>query len=291
MSTLSILIPARNEEYLRQTVDDIYAKAATEVEVIVAFDGPPYPHLDHHPNLVRLCLEQHGSKIAITKAAEHASGEYLMKVDAHCMFSPGFDRELLASARENWVVTPRFYVLDAENWRWQDNRFYDYFFLPCPLTDEKGFRFQAGGHWLDRTRQRVNVPLDENMKLHGSLWMMHRDHFLKRIGGLHPNGAGAWSGEDIEISLKTWLGPWDGRLMVTKNAWYAHMHKGGQRPRGYEVSASEIRESYLWTARYWMRNEWSERAHDLDWLIERFEPVPRWPEGWREIYHDWRTRH
>ena len=97
--------------------------------------------------------------------------------------------------------------------------------------------------------------------------------------------------EPPELCLKTWLGPWGGQVMVNKKAWYAHMHKGGQRPRGYELSASRIRASYAWCANYWMRDAWAARAHNLDWLVDRFAPVPGWPNNWRMLEAGYEASH
>ena len=288
MSKVSILIPSRNEPFLYKTVQDIVTKATGDIEIIVAFDGEPYTPLPNYENLIRLELQQMGTKPILNIAAKKASGKYLLKTDAHCMFAEGFDETLQADMEDNWVVMPRFYVLNAEKWEWQDARFYDYFKLPCPLTDPRMFRFQAGGHWPERTRERLSIPIDENMKLHGSSFFMSKDFYIHCLGGLNSMGAGTWSGEDIEISLKTWLGPWDGKVMVNKNTWYAHMHKGREHPRGWNVSYSDINSSYLWTAHYWMANEWAERKHDIEWLIDRFSPIPTWPENWKDLYEEWK---
>lgn len=304
MPSVSVIIPTRNEVYrtktgetvLWKTVEEAYTKAAGEVEIVVMFDGPPYQPLPEYPNLIRLELPQAGTKVGLNAAVKAASGKYFLKIDSHCMLSEGYDKALTSDMQDNWVVAPRMYILNAEDWCWQDERFYDHFMLPCPLTDPRLFRFQAGGHWKDRTRARLDVPVDENMKLHGSSFFMARDYYLNCLGGVghdemsKTNAVHSFSGEDIEISLKTWLGPWDGKVMVNKNAWYAHMHKGGERPRGWGVSNREVNESYVYTATYWMGDQWEGRVHNLDWLIERFYPVPTWPENWRELYDEWRQR-
>jgi glycosyltransferase involved in cell wall biosynthesis len=287
MSKVSVIIPVRGEQYevfpgvtvLQQTVQDIYDKATGDFEVIVAFDGPPYQDLPDYSNLTRLELEWQGTKPAINAMAKIATGKYLFKIDAHCMLALGFDETLQADMQDNWVVTPRMYILDAEKWQWQDNRFYDHFRLPNPSIYKRGFLFQAGGHWPERTAQRLDVPIDENMKLHGSSWFMSRDFFVNQLKGITIDGSGTWNGEDIDITMKTWLGPWDGRLMVNKNTWYAHMHRGGQRPREYGYSQNDAYASARWTANYWMNNQWEGRVHDVDWLIDRFMPIPGW-ENW-----------
>ena len=33
-----------------------------------------------------------------------------------------------------------------------------------------------------------------------------------------------------------------------------------------------------YAAWYWMNNQWEERKHDIAWLVEKFMPVPTWPE-------------
>jgi len=205
MSKVSILIAVRGEQYqvspgisvLQKTIQDIYEKATGEFEVIVVFDGPPYQSLPDYPNLTVLQQEWNGTKESINTAAKVATGKYLFKIDAHCMMAKGFDEVLQYKVEDNWVVTPRFYVLNAEEWKWQDERFYDYFYLPCPLVDPHGFRFQAGCHWKGRTQERLDTPLDENMKLHGSAWFMTKSFYWDCLGGLNPNdGAGPWNGED-----------------------------------------------------------------------------------------------
>lgn len=296
MVALSVLIPCRGEEYqvqpgvsvLARTVQDLIEKAEGEIEVIVVFDGPPYQRLPNYPELVVIEDEWRGTKLALNKAAEIATGEYLLKTDAHCMFAPGFDRALIDGAPHYnhgapaWIAMPRFYVLDAEHWQWQDSRFYDYFTLPCPFTYRRGFMFQAGGHWGQRTQERLAIPIDENLKLHGSCFFLRKDYW-DALGGLSTDSYDTWNGEDIELTMKTWLGPWDGVLAVNKTTWYAHMHRGAQRPREYGYSQREPYRSAAWSTDYWMNNRWEGRAHDIEWLVDRFWPLPGWSDNWKEL--------
>jgi len=297
VAKVSVVIPSRNETYktntgetvLQRMVRDIYEKAMGEFEVIVAFDGPPYQQLPDYPNLTAMKLPQRGLKPSVNQAVRIATGKYIYKSDSHCMVGEGFDEILQERMEDNWIVTPRFYVLDAENWKWQDARFYDYFFLHWPFKDPKNPKFKAGGHWKQRTRQRLksHPEMDETMQIHGSGWFLTKDYFENCLGGMSSVGYDTFGMEPPELCLKTWLGPWDGKVMVNKKTWYAHMHKGGQRPRGYSLSRSRIRNSYTWTVNYWMRNSWEERAHDIEWLVERFWPVYGWPKNWREVHQQW----
>ena len=89
------------------------------------------------------------------------------------------------------------------------------------------------------------------------------------------------------LGLKAWLGPWDGKLMVNKKTWYAHMHQDNAA-KGYHYTRTQERVSYDVWARYWMGDKWEERAHNIDWFIEKFMPMPTWPENWRELLETWR---
>ena len=298
MAKTSVIIPVRGEQYevspgvtvLQRTVQDIYEKATGEIEVIVAFDGEPYQSFPVYPHLASMYEDWMGTKLIINKAVSFASGKYILKTDAHCMFDYGFDEKLQADIEDNWIVMPRMYILNAERWKWQDERFYDYFRLPCPFTYKRGFLFQAGGHWPERTSQRLDVPIDENMKLHGSCWFTSRDFFVNQLKGISIDDSGTWNGEDIDLTMKTWLGHWNGKIMVNKNTWFAHMHRGGQRPREYGYSHNDAYASAKWTAAYWMGNKWPERSRNIGWLIERFSPIPGWPDNWKELYGEWMAK-
>ena len=40
----------------------------------------------------------------------------------------------------------------------------------------------------------------------------------------------------------------------------------------------------LYCIDYWMNNKWEKRAHDWEWLLKKFWPVPSWPEDWQEQF-------
>lgn len=296
MTKVSILIPSINETYecqpgmtvLRRTIQDIYEKATGDFEVIVGIDGPPYEDLPDRPNLkVIKRPERIGLKLNMNDMAKMATGKYLYKSDAHVMFDESFDEKLLADMEDNWIVTPRFYVLDAENWKWQDDRFYDYFFLHYPFENPDYLKFKAGGHWAEKTKEKLHIPLDETPQFHGSGWLISKDYYLNNLGGFSTFHPFSHAQEPPELGLKTWLGPWDGKVMVNKKTWYAHMHKGHQRPVGWTISPEQTRETYDYSARYWMGNKWEQRIHDMEWFLDRFLPMPTWPDNWREVYHKW----
>jgi glycosyltransferase involved in cell wall biosynthesis len=283
---VSIIIPARDETYtvwpgitvLERTVQEIYTKSTGDIEVLVAFDGPPYTRLPDLPNLIPLELPQRGAKINFNIAAEKATGHYLMKLDAHCMLDDGFDEKLQVGMEDNFVVSPRYFDLNPDRWSVKNTHLYcDYYYLPCPSEDRQFYRFRPGCRWYERTRERKLFGNEENMKLHGSCFFMAKSFFWDCIGGLSEDPRfSSWHGEDIEIGLKTWLGPWNGKLMTNKDTWYAHMRSLHRRKWGYEQK--EYMDTASAIAKYWMNNEWKAAVQDIPWLVEKFWPVPTWPD-------------
>lgn len=291
---VSILVPSRNESFehkpgvtvLQRTVQDVYEKATGKIEVIVGFDGPPYQEFPDYPNLKTVKFPQLvGIKTMVNALAAMAQGKYIYKTDSHCSFGKGFDEILQDDIEYDWIVMPRFYVLNGATWEWQDERFYDYFFLCCPFTDPRGFRFKAGGHWPERTQERLETLIDETPQIHGSGWFMTKDHYFNGLGGFPNIDPYGHAQEPIWLALKNWLG--GGKVMVNKKTWYAHMHQQGDK-RGYNMSKYQTDLSYKLAVDYWLKDSWAERKHDFAWFVDRFMPMPTWPENWKEIYENWR---
>lgn len=285
---VTVVIPARHELYLHQTVEDIFAKAGGDIEVIVVYDSYwPTPILEDRPNLVQIHWgRRRGMRAAINAAAEIGRGDYLMKCDAHCLFDEGFDVKLAQDCDADWLVIPRRYSLDAEKWCVkQDRPHIDYEYLAYPFVDEN---HQLGLHakvWMERTRQRRKIRLDEDMNFQGSCWFMPMEYFRRLIYPMDEKNYGMFIGEPVEIGLKVWLS--GGKQMRNKNTWYAHLWKGEPYRKKFlevmgfkytRVGLQERKKGNAYSLDYWFFNRWSDRIHDLSWLVEKFWPVPTWPE-------------
>ena len=284
MAKVSVVIPSRNEKLLAKTVDDIFAKATGEIEVIVILDGPTsYPLPAERPSLkfIRKAKPE-GLRIADNDGARVATGKYLLKTDAHCMFGEGFDEILKTDMESDWVAVPRRFSLNPDLWLPKPHPGVDYFYLGCPWTDP--LFLMRNRHWKSKASHSRHIPIDDQMTIHGSMWFTTLDHFRNRIGGLDEERFGSFAGEPQEIVLKTWLG--GGRVIINKNTWYAHLHSAMQRPRGYRLTKAEMLDGYIASAHYRTENKWEDRIHDFDWLIEKFWPVPSWPKNWREYYEE-----
>ena len=97
MTDLSVLIPARNEMWLRRTVEDVLSNIRGNTEVIVVLDGAwAEPQLVPHERVTVIHRpESIGQRAATNEAARVSTAKYVMKLDAHCMVGEGFDVKLL----------------------------------------------------------------------------------------------------------------------------------------------------------------------------------------------------
>ncbi len=285
--SVSIIIPSRNEKYLSKTIDDIYSKATEDIEVIVVLDGPTqYPVTSYSDVKVIDNPEPIGIRPSINQAVKASTGDYILKVDAHCMFGWEFDKKLREDCDDNWITVARRYTLDLDRWE-RCPRAVDYYYLSCPWTHPKRYMMQSCP-WISRTEERMNTnPIDDLMCFQGSLWFMSKKHW-DWLGGLTV-GKEVYA-EHHELSMKTWLG--GGRVVINKNVWYSHPKKPVS---GYHMSMRQVYEDHYTSAMYWIHNEWEGQVHDYDWLIDKFWPLPTehnrhriekyfWPEDWKKYY-------
>lgn len=278
---ISIIIPSIDPRFLKKTILDILTKATGDIEIIITLDGHILPEdeivSDSRVKYIQFPVVK-GMRTGINAGVSIAKGEYLMKCDEHCMFAPGFDEILKADCEDNWVVIPRRKRLDPINWCLTDTDKLDvdYEFLSYPPN--LGIK---GNVWNERTRERLNKPeylIDDQMSFQGSCYFMTAKHW-KWLGGLNEFGYGRFAREAQEVGLKTWLG--GGRVVVNKKTWYAHLHKGNTYGRGYFLSKNEKNRGDAYCNDFWFNNRWEGRIHDLSWLVEKFYPVPHWPEDRR----------
>ncbi len=116
---VDVIIPARHEEWLAKTIEDVLANTSESCGVIAVLDGewPMLPVADHP----RLTLIHNpvsiGQRASINRAALTSTAKYLCKLDAHCAVGPDFDRIMAKDCQPNWMVVPRLWNLYVYDWR------------------------------------------------------------------------------------------------------------------------------------------------------------------------------
>ena len=300
MRDLSILIPARNEMFLKRTLDDILAHREADTEVIAVLDSYwPEPVITDND---RVTLIHHttpvGQRAATNEAARLARGRFLMKCDAHCAFDQGFDRKLIApyDAKEltpDTTTIPRMYNLHAFDWVCeQGHRRYQGPSGPCKECggethrdilwktkrnpESTAFRFDRDLHfqYWQEYKKKQKGDLVESMSIQGSCFMLSRDRYFAL--DICDEKHGSWGQQGTEVACKSWLS--GGRVIVNRRTHYAHMFRTQGGDFGFPYPNPGIEKARKYSRDLWLNNKWDKAIHPLSWLIERFAPVPEWSD-------------
>jgi glycosyltransferase involved in cell wall biosynthesis len=298
---LSVLIPARNEQFLAQTIANVLENARGDTEVIAVCDGcwPDPPVIDHPRVTILHYTESIGQRAATNAAARVSQAQFLMKLDAHCAVDEGFDVKLAATYEPDWTVIPRMYNLHAFDWVCRNNhRRYQGPVGPCetcgePTTQEVVWKprlarrtdfarfdttlhFQYWRAYKDRPEAQAS-PIADTMTSVGAAWFMSRERFFA-LGGMD-EAHGSWGQFGVEVACKAWLS--GGRHVVNKSTWFAHMFRtknvGFSFP--YPIKDSQIEAARAYSRWLWAEGNWSLATRPLSWLVEKFAPVPDWHEA------------
>lgn len=283
---VSIIIPARNEKFLQKTIDCLIEKARGDYEILVGLDGYwPIPNIKDHPKVTLYHVSKAiGMRRMINSLVRISKGDFIMKIDAHCNISKGFDKKLSSVCKDNMICIPRQFSLHAETWLPnKKKRFTDYWYLDAPtihLPEEKRGSRNRGlvaHRWKGMHNEKL---IDDIMCFQGSLWFMTRKLF-DNIGLSCKHEALSY--ESTELALKTWLS--GGRVVVVKKVWYAHLYKGKKYPRQFKIIKSRTYKTAEDCIKTFMGGKWPKAIHDMKWLIDKFGPVPTWENfNWS---HEW----
>lgn len=301
MPDLSILIPSRNEMFLKQTIENVLENMRGDTEILAVCDGswPDPPIRDHE----RVHLIYHsapiGQRAATNEAAMLSAAKFIMKLDAHCAVDEGFDVKLMADCKYDWTVVPRMYNLHAFDWKCRQcgqRRYQGPTPKICekcddvadferamvwkpkksPETDFMRFDGDLRFHYWSEYKKRPEAKGDicDLMSCLGACWFMHRDRYWE-LDGLDERH-GSWGQVGTEVACKSWLS--GGRMVINKLTWFSHMFRtqGGDFGFPYKIRGSEQEKARQYSKDMWLNNKWPKAKHDLKWLIDKFAPVPDW---------------
>jgi len=298
---LTICVPSRNEMFLKRTIDDILSNIQGDTEIIVVCDGAwPDPPIPDHPRVTIIYhSEAVGQRAATNEAAGLSNAKYIMKCDAHCAFDKGFDVKLMANCEPDWTVVPRMYNLHAFNWKCKKcgNETYQ---GPTPTSCDKCDNttdFERKMIWKPRISRRSDFmrfdkdlkfnywralgkrpeskgDIADTMSLLGAGWFMERERYWE-LGGLDEEH-GSWGQMGTELACKSWLS--GGRLVVNKKTWFSHIFRTQGLDFGFPfpLSGKQVQQARKRSKELWIGNSWPKAIHTLDWLIEKFKPIPDW---------------
>jgi hypothetical protein len=289
--------------FLKNTVEDVLANVRAETEVIVILDGAPAvePLVQHDRLTVVILPESIGQRAATNMAARLSDAKYVMKLDAHCTVAPGFDVELIKTAKElgrDVTQIPLQYNLHAFDWVCDacQNRTYqgptpakcakceapsprrEMVWKPRERRKTTAWRFDSELHfqyfpeWGKRPEGQGEIA--DTMSCLGACWFLERARYWE-LGGMDEQH-GSWGQMGTELSCKSWLS--GGKMVTNKRTWFSHMFRtqGGDFSFPYELRGRDVDKARKHSQNLWRGNKWSGQVRPLSWLVEHFWPVPGW---------------
>lgn len=300
---LSMLVPARNEEFLARTVQDLLENTSDQTEILVGLDGSwALPPVDDHPRVNIVYVPKSIGQRAMTNLlCRLSNAKYVAKVDAHTAYDKDWDLkmfEALEKTGDNVTMVSTMKNLMVFDWVCECGfRHYQDKGQKCPqcgkpMKKEIIWKTRRGSHnfsyCFDPTPHFQYMPemkerpggresLTETMSLQGSCFMMTREKYWEL--NICDEALGSWGSQGIEVACKTWLS--GGKVMCYHDTWYAHMFR--TKPENsfgfpYKQDAKQIQDAKLAVKDLFFKNKWDKQIHNLSWLVERFSPVPGWTD-------------
>lgn len=300
MVKLSFLIPARNEQFLAQTVQDLLEHTSDESDIIVGLDGAwADPVIVDHPRVkIYHVSEAIGQRAMTNRLARLSDAKYVCKVDAHCSFDQDWDTKMLRAFEEvgdNVTMVSIMRNLYAFDWVCPDgHRHYqdkgntcecgksmsqDIIWKAKDRPNSTSYRFDKNlefNYWNDY-KAKQEGDLVETLSLQGSCFMLTKEKYFEL--DICDETWGSWGGQGAEVALKTWLS--GGRVVVNRRTWYAHMFRTKQsngfgfpypNPWAEQQKAKgSLKDTFL-------EDKWSLAKMTLRDLLDKFAPVPDWDD-------------
>jgi len=295
---LSICIPARNEEWLGETIADIVKNREGETEIIVGLDGAwPVKEIPQYPNVNYVYFPESIGQRAITNQCVKLSrAKYIMKCDAHCSFDKGFDVKMIEAFKDtgdNVAMVPFMRNLHVYNWLCEcgEETYQDKGDI-CPKCKKKmtkkmiwkprkgtwnsSYCFDSEPHfqYFGAYKAKQVGDIVETMSLQGSCFMVARDKYWELK--LCDEELGSWGSQGIEVACKMWLS--GGRVLANKRTWYAHCFRT-KAVFGfpYQLSGRQVQGAKAKVKDLFFNHKWDKQIHSLRWLVDKFNP-PGWSE-------------
>lgn len=281
--SVSVIIPSyREEQWLNRTIANIFNTATGDIEVIVVLNGEWHP-VDPRAKVIRN-KNNEGERVAMNQAAEIATGTHLLRIDAHCDFSPrGWDQRMeevtgprdmtqavLTAVRLRWSMLSKE---EQDRWlasgkiegQWHEwDRIPGHKYERCRLLPNYEAKWEKPNEYkpdiCETLTQVMNKNCIPNMSSTGCGFMIQKE-FYSLIGGADESypimGA---IGE--EFSVKTWMH--GGKVQTRTDVIIGHIFGTGAYDTGGVLEARRR----LWTAWGHRYGEIRQRFPFLDWSEE-----------------------
>lgn len=308
---LSIIIPSRSEEFLKNTVEDIIKNKRGDTEIIVGLDGEwSNPPLIQHPDVNVIYTSKSIGQRGMAKLCARLSKScYIMKVDAHCSFDEGFDVKMIEAmdkAGDNTTMVPIMRNLWVFDWKchhcgkkkyqgpkpekcedcgksdkirkkivWigkHNPQSTSYCFDSTPHFKY----FEAYKHRPKYIKDKKEKKITETMSLQGSCFMMTREKYFSL--NVDDENFGSWGNQGMSVACATWLS--GGKVLVNHATWYSHLFRTKSQDFGfpYPQSGRDVQKTKKNVVDKFWKMKHHKQIYPVSWLVKRFWKVYGWSD-------------
>ena len=239
---VSVVIPcwSDDEQYLERTIRSIRDNALGRIEVIVEMDK-----------------NNKGHRIATNCGVQKANGKYVLRIDAHCGMSPGWDLRMKESCKGDMIVKPMLDGLDVDTWKGHNRDM-------GMVVWNKRFRNRYPYFWKPFVSRKIE---EESLGLIGCCFMLEKRYYDK-LGG-SDELLSKWGGFGLEWALKTWLT--GGRIVIRTDCVCYHLFReAGKIP--FLVDINKLEETFYSLGKTWNSGLGKGQTRPMAWLVSRFQP-------------------
>jgi len=167
----SVIIPtSKNEkiENINRTIKSVILGAFDEIEVLVLADGW-IPEGIYKKAKVSSSSLNLGERKTVNRGFKESSGDYVLRIDAHCSMSRFWDRFLLKQYEDDTVSLCVLDALDEETWE-PKNRSFAFVYVDNDCKEK----------WWTNYKQSF-CRCEPSMSLTGCGWFCNRQFFLDNL--------------------------------------------------------------------------------------------------------------
>jgi glycosyltransferase involved in cell wall biosynthesis len=228
---ISVIIPSGpNEkiENINRTILSLRENSLSKLEFIVIADGWSPVGIDK--DAIVYCFEENmGERVTLNKGAEIASGSHMLRIDAHCSMSKGWDLELLKHCKCDTICVSRIDAMNETTWK---RLGHDYRFVYINTSGEE--------KWWGSYEENGDLEAEPTFSFTGCGWLCNKDFYLKHLKS--DVNLAKWGSIGPEMTLKCEVA--GGTIMLCKKVVCGHVFTTNSS--GYPISeVAKVRKKLL----------------------------------------------
>jgi glycosyltransferase involved in cell wall biosynthesis len=219
-SLITVIIPTGKNEKLKninKTIECVIDSASTEIEVLILADGWVPEGIDKRAKISSSSVNL-GERGTTNRGFKEASGDYILRIDAHCDMSDDWDETLLKQYKENTISLCCLDALKEDTWASLGHNYT--FVYVTPSCDEK---------WWGYYKEDNGLICEPSMSLTGCGWFCSKQFFLDHLQ--FDEDLSKWGCIGPELTAK--IERANSFIMINKNVTCLHLFN--TNPSGYSV--------------------------------------------------------